>query len=148
MNAYYNPNYYFEKCFPTLYPYGYGGPSDKNFKMKGGLSKYFKYVLQNNGGSDGRRFQSNPNFIFVAYHYEFKHRFSNVSFMAEKPNNKLNDIMNVNRKELDEIIATKTGQTQARAETERITRNNDLKKIEDLFNKLKQEKKRIKKLLK
>ena len=51
-------------------------------------------------------------------------------------------------KELDEIIATKTGQPQARAETERITRNNDLKKIEDLFNKLKQEKKRIKKLLK
>ena len=50
--------------------------------------------------------------------------------------------------ELDNIIATKTGKQQARAETERITRNNDLKKIEDLFNKLKQEKKRIKKLLK
>ena len=46
-------------------------------------------------------------------------------------------------KELDEIIATKTGQPQARAETERITRNNDLKKIEDLFNKLKEEEKEL-----
>jgi len=61
---------------------------------------------------------------------------------------KQEESINKRIKELDEIIATKTGQQQARAETERITRNNDLKKIEDLFNKLKQEKKRIKKLLK
>jgi len=60
---------------------------------------------------------------------------------------KQEESINKRIKELDEIIATKTGQPQARAETERITRNNDLKKIEDLFNKLKQEKKRIKKLL-
>ena len=61
---------------------------------------------------------------------------------------KQEESINKRIKELDEIIATKTGQPQVRAETERITRNNDLKKIEDLFNKLKQEKKRIKKLLK
>jgi hypothetical protein len=61
---------------------------------------------------------------------------------------KQEESINKRIKELDEIIATKTGQPQARAETEKITRNNDLKKIEDLFNKLKQEKKRIKKLLK
>jgi hypothetical protein len=60
---------------------------------------------------------------------------------------KQEESINKRIKELDEIIATKTGQPQARAETERITRNNDLKKIENLFNKLKQEKKRIKKLL-
>jgi hypothetical protein len=50
--------------------------------------------------------------------------------------------------ELDTIIATKTGNSKARAETERITRNDDLKKIEELNNKLRQEKKRIKKFLK
>ena len=60
---------------------------------------------------------------------------------------KQEESINKRIKELDDIIATKTGQQQARAETEKITRNNDLKKIEDLFNKLKQEKKRIKKLL-
>ena len=56
---------------------------------------------------------------------------------------KQEESINKRIKELDEIIATKTGQQQARAETEKITRNNDLKKIEDLFNKLKQEKKEL-----
>jgi len=35
-------------------------------------------------------------------------------------------------KELEDIVATPTGPKQARAETEMITRNIDLKKIEDL----------------
>ena len=51
-------------------------------------------------------------------------------------------------KELDDIIATTTGAPQARAETEKITKSNQLKKIEDLYNKMKSEKKRIKDLLK
>ena len=51
-------------------------------------------------------------------------------------------------KELDDIIAKKSGAPQARAETEKITKSNQLKKIEDLYNKMKSEKKRIKNLLK
>ena len=51
-------------------------------------------------------------------------------------------------KELDDIIAKKSGQKLARAETEKITKSNQLKKIEDLYNKMKSEKKRIKDLLK
>ena len=51
-------------------------------------------------------------------------------------------------KELDDIIAKKSGAPQARAETEKITKSNQLKKIEDLYNKMKSEKKRIKDLLK
>ena len=42
---------------------------------------------------------------------------------------KQEESINKRIKELDEIIATKSGQPQARAETERITRNNDLKKL-------------------
>ena len=49
--------------------------------------------------------------------------------------------------ELDAIISTKTGGKKTRAETEKITKENDLKKIETLYNKLQQEKKRIKDLL-
>jgi len=56
------------------------------------------------------------------------------------------DIINKRIKELDDIIATKTGNPQARAETEKITKSNQLKKIEDLYNKMKSEKKRIKEL--
>ena len=58
------------------------------------------------------------------------------------------ETINKRIKELDEIIATKTGPQQARAETEKITKSNQLKKIDDLKLLLKTEKKRIKELLK
>ena len=58
------------------------------------------------------------------------------------------DIINKRIKELDDIIAKETGQKQARAETEKITKSNQLKKIGDLYNKMESEKKRIKDLLK
>ena len=50
--------------------------------------------------------------------------------------------------ELDNIINTKTGKPKTRAEAEKILKNDELKKIEELYKKLKEEKKRIKKLLK
>jgi hypothetical protein len=49
--------------------------------------------------------------------------------------------------ELDDIISTKTGGKKTRAEAEKMIKENDLTKIETLYNKLKQEKKRIKNLL-
>ena len=58
------------------------------------------------------------------------------------------EIINKRIKELDEIVSKTTGQQQARAETEIITKTNQLKKIGDLYNKMKSEKKRIKDLLK
>ena len=58
------------------------------------------------------------------------------------------DTINKRIKELDDIIAKETGQKQARAETEKITKLNQLKKIGDLYNKMESEKKRIKDLLK
>jgi hypothetical protein len=58
------------------------------------------------------------------------------------------DIINKRIQELDDIIATKSGQRKTRAETEKIAKSNDLKKIEELIVKMKSEKKRIKNLLK
>ena len=58
------------------------------------------------------------------------------------------DKINNRIQELDDIIATKTGKKQTKATAEKIVKENDLLKIVDLFNKLKEEKKRIKKLLK
>ena len=58
------------------------------------------------------------------------------------------DIINKRIQELDDIVSKTTGQKQARAETEIITKTNQLKKIGDLYNKMKSEKKRIKDLLK
>ena len=58
------------------------------------------------------------------------------------------EIINKRIEELDVIITTKSGAPQTRAETEKITKSTDLKKIEVLYNKMKSEKKRIKELLK
>ena len=61
---------------------------------------------------------------------------------------KQEDTINKRIKELDDIVAKSTGAKQTRAETEIITKTNQLKKIGDLYNKIKSEKKRIKDLLK
>ena len=58
------------------------------------------------------------------------------------------ETINKRIQELDIIIATKSAGKKKRAEAEKITKSNDLKKIEDLYNKMKSEKKRIKDLLK
>jgi hypothetical protein len=58
------------------------------------------------------------------------------------------ETINKRIKELDDIVSKATGAKQARAETEIITKTNQLKKIGDLYNKMESEKKRIKDLLK
>ena len=58
------------------------------------------------------------------------------------------ETINKRIQELDIIIDTKTGSPKTRAETEKITKSNDLKKIEELIVKMESEKKRIKDLLK
>jgi len=83
MNVYSSPEYYWEKCFPTLYPYGHGGPSDRFFRMKN-LQTYFAHVLRRGGGMDGRRFQTNPSYMFVCYTYETKRRVKNMAYAATR----------------------------------------------------------------
>jgi alpha-N-acetylglucosamine transferase len=58
------------------------------------------------------------------------------------------ETINKRIQELDVLIASSKGAQKTRAEAEKIVKNDELKKIEALFNKLKEEKKRIKKLLK
>ena len=58
------------------------------------------------------------------------------------------DIINKRIQELDEIIDKSSSSKKTRAEAEKLTKSNDLTKIGDLYNKMKSEKKRIKKLLK
>jgi hypothetical protein len=58
------------------------------------------------------------------------------------------ETINERIQELDVIIATGKKIAKTRAELEKITKNDELKKIEELYNKVRQEKKRIKKLLK
>ena len=53
------------------------------------------------------------------------------------------DIINKRIQELDDIISTNTGKKKTRAETEKLTKSNDLQKIEDLYKKMESEKKEL-----
>ena len=83
VNMYTSPEYFWEKSFPTLYPYGRGGPSDPFFDVKD-MQTYFAHVLRRGGGKDGRRFQNNPGHMFVSYTYEIKRRVKNMAYAATR----------------------------------------------------------------
>ena len=67
------PEYFWEKCFPILFPYGRGGPSDPSLiTLK--FKDFVASVLQRGGCSQGRRFQSCAPFVFAAYTIEMRRK--------------------------------------------------------------------------
>lgn len=86
VNVYHAPRYYWEKCFPYLYPYGRGGPSDPFFRMDT-LRNYHCHLLRRGGGRDGRRFQSCAVHVFVTYTYEMKRKIGSMSYAATRSDN-------------------------------------------------------------
>jgi hypothetical protein len=49
--------FFWEKCFPTLWPYAYGGPSDPSLHHSVKDNVLFQQLLQRGAGEDARRFQ-------------------------------------------------------------------------------------------
>ena len=97
VNVYSSPDYYWEKTFPTLYPYGLGGPSNTEFGFKH-LSDYHAHILKRGGGQKGRRFQNNSGSIFATYTYAMKQKASGMAFAATKDEvdpNAVADVTNV-----------------------------------------------------
>jgi len=80
-------DYFWEKCYPHLFPYGRGGPSDRRFSFGSiKISTSFKKMLERGGHlfglKYGRRFQSSPSFIFSAYVLDSRSRIASVSVLA------------------------------------------------------------------
>ena len=80
-------DYYWEKCYPHLFPYGRGGPSDSRYcHDKLNLSSFVQRMLQRGGFTlgmkQGRRFQMDPSFIFAAYVNDARRRVASVSVVA------------------------------------------------------------------
>ena len=48
------PMFYWKRLFPTLFPYGRGGPSDSGNKYNHQISAFAKHMLQRGGTSSGR----------------------------------------------------------------------------------------------
>ena len=82
---YKNPDYYLSRCFPTLYPYGRGCPSDK-WCRSSNIAKYVKHMLCLGGGPGSRRFQQSSQFIFSSYNSEMKRKIGGVAYIAQKKN--------------------------------------------------------------
>ena len=80
-----NPDYYLSRCFPCLYPYGRGCPSDK-FCRSISIAKYTKHMLCIGGGPEPRRFQQSSKFIFTLYNMEMKRKIGGVAYIAQKKN--------------------------------------------------------------
>ena len=78
-----NPSFYWERLFPTLFPYGRGGPSDKGIQLAD-ISVFAKHLLERGGTRQGRRFQQSSSFIFTAYAFDARKRIGGVTFVAGK----------------------------------------------------------------
>ena len=81
-SPYQDPDFFWAKCFPCLYPYGFGCPSDPYSKLKQ-LKPYVQHILQRGGGPQGRRFQSTPHFYFAVYHYESRRNIGSIAYQAQ-----------------------------------------------------------------
>jgi hypothetical protein len=85
-------DYFWEKCYPHLFPYGRGGPSDRRFSFgKIKIEEFFKRMLERGGYiygmKYGRRFQASPSFLFSAYVLDSRRRIASVSVVAAKEGN-------------------------------------------------------------
>lgn len=85
VSEYTHPDFYLSRCFPSLYPYGRGCPSDKQslFLSK---AKYAKHMLCLGGGPQPRRFQQSSKFIFTMYTMEMRRKIGGVAYVAQRKN--------------------------------------------------------------
>ena len=90
------PSFYWERLFPTLFPYGRGGPSDPGNKCCHHISGFAKRMLNRGGTLHGRRFQQSCSFIFTAYAFDARKRIGGVSFIASKFASESKDSVTVN----------------------------------------------------
>lgn len=63
---------YWYSCFPTLFPYGRGGPSDIQREHKVSLQAWIRHCLT----LDDDRFRKHPSFMFIAYNISIRHTFN------------------------------------------------------------------------
>ena len=79
-----NPDLFWAKSFPCLFPYGQGCPNDPNNPSScNDIGKFTKHVLQRGGGPQARRFQQCPSYYFAVYHYIMRNKIRGISYLAQ-----------------------------------------------------------------
>ena len=83
-----NPELFWAKSFPCLFPYGQGCPNDPNNPSSlNDIGKFTKHVLQRGGGPQARRFQQCCSYYFAVYHYVIRYKIRGISYQAQNSNN-------------------------------------------------------------
>jgi hypothetical protein len=70
---------FYEKAFPCLFPYGYGGPEDQH-KLK--EKDYVELLLKRGGSADMRRFGKYVPYMLAVYSYRMKKIAGGVAYIA------------------------------------------------------------------
>jgi hypothetical protein len=83
---YKNPEYYLPRCFPTLFPYGRGCPSDRSSSTTN-IRKHTIHMLSLGGGPNPRRFQQSLKYVFSIYIMEMKRKNGGIAYAAQKKKN-------------------------------------------------------------
>ena len=118
VNPYRDPAYFWAKCFPFLYPYGRGCPSDPDSLVQN-LRLHNKQMLMRGGGPQGRRFQQYPNYYFAAYHYESRRKLGGIVSKAQ--NSKYDGLS-----ENDDTVITASILSQMKTYAEEQTQNHQI----------------------
>jgi len=101
VNCYNNNFMFWEKSNVSLFPYGKGGPSSSHIYGELSMPMFHTNCLMQ-GLNDGRRCQSNPQYIFLAYETEMKRKIGSVSMLASKSSlNQLNEQSKISDVERD-----------------------------------------------
>ena len=72
-------NFFYEKAFPSLFPYGYGGPNDRHGLRQ---HEYVELLLKRGGTPDMRRFGTYPPFMMAVYSYKMRKIAGGVAYVA------------------------------------------------------------------
>jgi hypothetical protein len=80
---YKNPDYFLPSCFPTLYPYGRGCPSDRCSPTTN-IRKLAVLMLSLGGGPNPQRFQQSSKYIFTMYVMKMIRKNGGVPYAAQK----------------------------------------------------------------
>lgn len=81
VHLYTHSEFYFSKCFPNIFPFGRGCPSDKMTKLSN-LRSHSQKMLKRGGGPEPRRFQQSPNYYFTVYNALVKQKIGGIAMLA------------------------------------------------------------------
>lgn len=105
-------DYFVQKAFVSLYPYGRGGPQSREGLMTDSIdfnSEYIRYCLQL---GDERSFQKCPTFLFFAYHWRMRQKSGIVSYLASSNDN--SEVVDITATDAREFLSNATSMNAER----------------------------------